>query len=176
VKALQENQHCPVELGCELVGLARSTYYYRHRSQEDAQLEADLRLVSGQHPRYGTRRITHQLRRKPYGYSLNRKHTQRIMRRMGLLRPVKGTKCRTTNSAHPYPRYPNLVEELRVIRPDQVWVSDVTYIRLGQEFVYLAVIMDVFTRAIRGWRLRAYPNNPEARKAIKAQAKWRKAA
>lgn len=116
-------------------------------------MEADLRLVSGQHPTYGTRRITHQLRRKPYGYVINRKHTQRIMRYLGLLRPVKRRKCRTTNSAHPYPRYPNLVEDLVVVRPDQVWVSDVTYIRLGQEFVYLAVIMDVCACAIRGWAL-----------------------
>ena len=59
----------------------------------------------------------------------------------------------TTNSAHPYPRYPNRVEDLLVVRPDQVWVADITYIRLGSGFVYLAVVMDVFTRAIRGWNL-----------------------
>src|SRR6266536_5975606 len=60
---------------------------------------------------------------------------------------------RTADSNHAFPRYPNLVEGLEVVRPDQVWVADITYIRLRQGFVYLAVIMDVFTRAIRGWHL-----------------------
>lgn len=116
-------------------------------------MEADLRLECGQHPTYGTRRITHQLRRTPYGYDINRKHTQQMMRCMGLLRPVRRRKYRTTNSDHPYPRYRNLVEKLFISRPDQVWVSDITYIRLGQGFVFLAVIMDVYTRSIRGWAL-----------------------
>jgi transposase InsO family protein len=84
---------------------------------------------------------------------INRKHTQRIMRYLGLLRPMKRRKCRTTNSLHAFPRYTNLVEGLVVTHPEQVWVSDVTYIRLGQGFVYLAVVMDVHTRAIRGWSL-----------------------
>jgi putative transposase len=153
VKALQEYQHCPVELGCKLVGLARSTYYYRSQHKAEPQLEVDLKLVSGQHPTYGTRRITHQLHRKPFGYTINRKHTQRLMRRLGLLRPVKRRKCRTTNSEHPYPRYENLVQDLVPTQPEQVWVSDITYIRLGQDFVYLAVVMDMYTRAIRGWAL-----------------------
>jgi transposase InsO family protein len=66
---------------------------------------------------------------------------------------VKRTKYRTTNSQHPYPRYPNLMKDMEVIRPEQAWVSDITYIRLGRGFVFLAVIMDVFTRTIRGWNL-----------------------
>lgn len=153
MKAMQEYHQCPVELGCNLVGLSRSTYYYGSQRKEGRQLEVDLQEVSGQHPTYGTRRITHQLRRRPYEYVINRKHTQRMMRQLGLLRPIKRRKYRTTNSAHPYPRYPNLVEGLGVFRPDQVWVSDITYIRLEQEFVFLAVVMDVYTRAIRGWAL-----------------------
>jgi transposase InsO family protein len=71
----------------------------------------------------------------------------------GLLRPEKRRKVRTTNSNHPYPRYQNLVRELEIVYPDQVWVSDITYIRLGAGFVYLAIVMDVFTRTIRGWSL-----------------------
>ena len=62
-------------------------------------------------------------------------------------------KPRTTDSGHAYPRFPNLVEELDVTRPEQVWVADITYIRLRKEFVYLAVLMEVFTRRIRGWHL-----------------------
>lgn len=70
-----------------------------------------------------------------------------------LLRPIKRARKLTTDSQHPYPRYPNRVKDMEITFPDQVWVSDVTYIRLHQEFVYLAIIMDVFTRAIRGWCL-----------------------
>jgi transposase InsO family protein len=62
-------------------------------------------------------------------------------------------KTRTTNSRHAFPRYPNLVKDLKIKRPDQVWVADITYIRLREEFIYLAVLMDVFTRSIRGWHL-----------------------
>ena len=109
--------------------------------------------VAGEFPTYGTRRMTQQLRRAPYGYWINRKRVQRIMRQKGWLRPVKRAKTRTTNSDHPYPRYPNLVGGLVVIHPDQVWVVDITYIRLGQDFIYLAVVLDVFTRGIRGWNL-----------------------
>ena len=65
--------------------------------------------------------------------------------------PTYGT--RTTNSAHAYPRHPNRVKGLAIERPEQVWVSDITYIRLNQEFVYLAVVMDVYTRVIRGWQI-----------------------
>ena len=65
--------------------------------------------------------------------------------------PVR--KTRTTDSGHAFPRYPNLVKDLKIRRPEQVWVADITYIRLHDEFVYLAVVMDVFTRSIRGWHL-----------------------
>ena len=133
--------------------MARSTYYYRSRARDESQIGIDLEQVAGQYPKYGTRRITHQLRRAPYGYQINRKHVQRLMREKKLLRPVKRTKYRTTNSQHPYPRYPNLMKAMEVVRPEQAWVSDITYIRLGRGFVFLAVIMDVFTRTIRGWNL-----------------------
>jgi len=76
-----------------------------------------------------------------------------MMREQRLLRPQKRRRRRTTNSNHPYPRYKNLVKEMEITHPDHVWVSDITYIRLDQDFVYLAVIMDVYTRAIRGWHL-----------------------
>jgi transposase InsO family protein len=72
---------------------------------------------------------------------------------MGLCQKKKRRKFRTTNSQHGYRRYPNLVQGLSIEKIDQVWVADVTYIRLKEEFVYLAIIMDVMTRAIRGWEL-----------------------
>jgi len=143
----------PVELACQLMGLPRSSYYYRSQKDAGQPLKADLEMVAGQHPTYGSRRLTHQLRRKPFGYRVNRKRIQRLMRKMSLLRLVKRRKVRTTDSQHPYLRYPNLVKGLEITRPDQVWVSDITYIRLHNDFVYLAIILDIFTRAVRGWCL-----------------------
>jgi putative transposase len=153
VKILVEQQKLPLKLALNLLDLPRSTYYYQSQRTDESQLETDLNEVAGQFPTYGTRRITQQLRRGPYRYAIGRKRIRRLMRQKGLLRPVKRRKCRTTNSDHPYPRYPNLVKDLEIIYPDQVWVCDITYIRLGKGFVYLAIVMDVFTRAIRGWNL-----------------------
>ena len=152
-QALVDVYGCSVQVACKVTGLAPSTYYYQSQRSEESQVIADLEQEAGRYPVYGSRRLTHQLRRAPYHYCINRKRTQRLMRQKDLLRPVKRKKCRTTDSQHPYPRYPNLVKEVEVVRPEQVWVCDITYVRLGHGFVYLAVIMDVFTRAIRGWSL-----------------------
>ena len=153
VAAVIADQSCSVKMACDSVGLARSMYYYRSHRTDDGQVGTDVEAVAQQFPKYGTRRVTHQLRRAPYHYRINRKQVQRIMRQKKLLRPVKRSTYRTTDSAHPYPRYPNLVTDLKITRPEQVWVCDITYIRLAQGFVFLAIIMDVFTRAIRGWNL-----------------------
>ena len=143
-----------VQSVCEFLDLSRSSYYYQKKEKPEAQqLAADLKLVAGQHPTYGTRRLMHQLRRKPFEYPVNRKHIQRLARQMNLLRPIKHRKVRTTNSQHPYPRYENLVKNLVITYPDQVWVSDITYIRLKNTFIYLAIVLDVFTRSVRGWSL-----------------------
>jgi transposase InsO family protein len=112
-----------------------------------------MERVCRQFVSYGSRRVTQELRRAPYRIIVNRKRIQRLMGQMGLKRTQKPQKHRTTDSQHGFPRYPNRVAGLEVCRPDEVWVSDITYIRLGKGFVYLAVIMDVFTRAIRGWNL-----------------------
>jgi len=153
VNELMAQESCSVKMACETVGIPRSSYYYRSQRGDESQLGADLETVAGQFPKYGTRRMTHQLRRAPYHYRINRKRIQRLMRQKKLLRPVKRARYRTTDSQHPYPRYPNLVAELEVTHPEQVWVCDVTYVRLGKGFVFLAIVMDVFTRAIRGWNL-----------------------
>lgn len=153
VDRLVERFKQPVQLACQLMELPRSSFYYHRQKADESQLEKDLKAVAGKFPTYGSRRLTYQLRRSPYGYAFNRKRIQRLMRRDKLLQPLRRQKRRTTDSNHPYPRYPNLVKDLEVCSPEQVWVSDITYIRLGEGFVYLAIVMDVFTRAIRGWRL-----------------------
>jgi len=152
-RSLSEKHGHAVRAVCEFLELSPSSYYYRSHKELEQPLKADLEMVAGQHPTYGSRRLTHQLRRKPFGYQVNRKRIQRLMRKMGLLRPVKRRKVRTTDSQHPYLRYPNLVKDLQITYPDQVWVSDITYIRLQNDFVYLAIILDVFTRSVRGWCL-----------------------
>jgi putative transposase len=142
-----------IEVVCEVVDLPRSSYYYRSHRQEEGGLVTAIEQLAGQYPTYGTRRIRHQLRRWPYGYLIGRGRARRIMRQKGLLRSGKRRKVGTTNSQHGFRRYSNLVAGLSIIYPDQVWVSDITYIRLGQGHIYLAIVMDVFTRAIRGWKL-----------------------
>ncbi len=141
----------PVRLLCGLLDCPRSSYYYHAQARDEADLERATEDVVAEWPTYGTRRVTAQLRRR--GVSVNRKHIQRLMRQRGWLRKPKARTHQTTDSQHDFPRYPNLVQGLEIVRPDQVWVSDITYIRLERGFVYLAVIMDVFTRNIRGWHL-----------------------
>jgi putative transposase len=153
VRAMKEWYGYSIQEGCQLVDLPRSSYYYVSHKPDESQLEQDLKTVAGQFPRYGSRRLFRQLRRAPYGYSLGRYRMRRLMREHNLLQKVKRKQYKTTNSDHPYPRYANLVQDLEITHPDQVWVCDITYIRLFQEFVFLAVVMDVFTRSIRGWNL-----------------------
>ena len=141
----------PVKLVCETLGYARSLYYRLSRERDDHALMVAIEEIAGTWPTYGYRRITAELHRECW--VVNGKRVRRIMKEMGLVGKTYRNKRRTTNSDHPFPRFANLVQDLEVVRPDQVWVSDITYVRLHREFVYLAVIMDVFTRCIRGWHL-----------------------
>lgn len=141
----------PVKAICAVLTLPRSTFYQRASGAEEAAPRAALLDLAGQYPTYGYRRLTALLKRA--GWRVNHKRVQRLMSEMGLQRPLKRRKRRTTDSQHPFPRYPNRVADLKPSRPDEVWVADITYVRLEREFVYLAVIMDVFTRAVRGWHL-----------------------
>jgi len=145
-------QEYSVDLACQLLGCARSSYYYQPQPVDDSQLSRLIEETAAQWPTYGYRRITAQIRRDKK-IVVNPKRVRRLMAELDLPLKKKNKKRRTTNSEHAYPRYPNLVEGLEIVRPNQVWVSDITYIRLRREFVYLAVIMDVFPRAIRGWHL-----------------------
>ncbi len=141
----------PVTITCEVLKLSRSSFYHRSEDKNDEVLKAKLLQLAVDWPTYGYRRMTHQLRRE--GIHVNHKVILRLMREMGLCQPRRRSEKRTTNSKHPYQRFPNLVTELTIVHPDQVWVADITYVRLNRAFVYLAILMDVFTRAIRGWYL-----------------------
>jgi putative transposase len=150
---VHEQESYPIARLCRLLDLPRSSYYYRPVEKDESELQAAIESVAGQFPTYGSRRVTKQLQRLPYRWHVGRDRIRRLMRLMGLQRPVKRRTYRTTNSRHGFARYPNLVQDLQITHPDQVWVGDITYIRLASEFIFLAVIMDVFTRAIRGWNL-----------------------
>ena len=141
----------PVVDICAVVGLARSTFYHAPSVERDGRLREALSALAAEYPTYGYRRLTVLLCRQ--GWQVNHKRVQRLIRAMGLQRPMKRRTTRTTNSAHPFPRYPNLVREAVAEQPDAIWVADITYVRLERDFVYLAVVMDVFTRAVRGWHL-----------------------
>lgn len=140
-----------VSVVCRVLDMPRSSFYYQPAERNDQALGQAIETVAAEWPTYGYRRVTQQLHRQ--GWTVNHKVVQAKMQAMGLQRPLRRAKRRTTNSQHGYQRFPNLVEGVIVSRPDQVWVADITYIRLQCEFVYLAIVMDVFTRIIRGWHL-----------------------
>jgi len=141
----------PAKTVCEVWEVPRSSHYYTPVEADDTAAKGAILKIAGEWPTYGYRRVTAQLRRD--GQPLNSKVVRRLMKELGLAAKPPVRKVRTTDSDHAWPRYPNLLKGLEVTAPDQAWVADITYIRLLREFVYLAVLMDVFTRSIRGWRL-----------------------
>jgi putative transposase len=137
------------------MGLGRSTYYYcfRKKSMQAKKEEADLRdrieKLVVEFARYGYRRVTYQLRRE--GYKVNHKRVARMMREHSLQCQVKRRWVKTTDSDHGYRIYPNLIKGLKVTGRNQVWVADITYIRILTGFLYLAVVLDLFSRKVIGW-------------------------
>ena len=136
--------------------LPRSSYYYTPtvsvwKDKQDADLRDRIEQIVCEFPGYGYRRVTKQLHRE--GVQVNHKKVLRIMRESSLLCAVKHSYKRTTNSQHPYPRYPNLVKDTIVTGINQVWVADITYIRIATSFVYLAVILDSYSRKAVGYAI-----------------------
>ena len=133
--------------------LARSTYYYRSRRSAAAKTVLQDRIVelSAEFPRYGYRRVTHQLRAE--GLLVNHKAVARIMRQCGLqVRPLRRF-VRTTQSDHQNPIFPNLAQGFNPVRPDQLWVADLTYVAIATGFVYVAVILDAWSRRVIGYAI-----------------------
>lgn len=153
----------PVRRLCDLLAVAPSSYYYQALPDDDLSVLARIEEVLLEFPTYGIRRVTAELQRRRH--PINHKRVQRLMQQNDLIQVAR--RCRnTTDSHHGYPRYPNLLKECRVSRPDQVWCADLTYIQLAQRFVYLAVVLDVFTRSIRGWYLGRYLSSDLALNAL----------
>ncbi len=140
---------------CQLLGVSRS-WYYAHPTA-DALAERDLNLrdaverVTLEFPGYGYRRVTHALQRE--GWTVNHKRVLRVMRQESLLCHLQRRYLVTTDSAHGLPTYPNVLAEVTVSAPNQAWVADITYVRLPTSFVYLACVLDAYSRRCVGWKL-----------------------
>ena len=124
------------------------------RDRVEMQVRDEMQKIAVVFTRYGYRRMTIELQRR--GFAINHKKVLNLMRTDNLLCTLKRFKPITTNSNHNFPVYPNLAKDMIVTTPNQLWVADITYIRLLNEFVYLAVIIDVFSRRCIGWRLDRY--------------------
>lgn len=141
------------------MNMPRSTYYYRAKEPslknriKDTDLLGKIEAVVLEWPRYGYRRVTEELR-ETHKILVNHKRVSRIMQKNSLqCRVKKKWWIQTTDSNHRFRIYPNQIRKLKMKRINQVWVADITYIRLLTEFVYLAVIMDLYSRKIIGWAL-----------------------
>jgi putative transposase len=141
---------------CALAGVSRASYYRRWSASEPACEETGLRdaiqRLALAHRYYGYRRIVALLRRE--GWHANHKRVARIMREDNLLCLRRGVfKPATTDARHSWRIWPNLARHLCPMAPNQLWVADITYVRLAEAFVYLAVILDAFSRKVVGWAL-----------------------
>lgn len=140
---------------CRWLSVGRTWYYTcptaEERAARDVALRDAIERIILELPGYGYRRVTHALRRE--GWVVNHKRVLRVMRQESLLCQLKRQFVVTTDSAHGYPTYPNRLAACVLTAPDQAWVADITYVRLPTTFVYLACVLDAFSRRCVGWKL-----------------------
>jgi len=140
---------------CELAQVSRAGFYRWRRAvtpvADDMELRDDIQRIALEFPYYGWRRVTAELRRR--GWTVNHKRVRRIMREDNLLCLRRRKFVVTTDSDHSRPVYPNLAARLDLNGINQLWIADITYIRLEAEFIYLAVVIDAFSRRVIGWAL-----------------------
>jgi transposase InsO family protein len=145
-----------IERMCQLAQVSRAGFYRSLQAQQPLQEEMEVRAVIQQivlqhRRRYGYRRVTAALRRQ--GLLVNHKRVARLMREDNLLAVQPRAFVVTTDSKHQLEVYLNLAKRMKLTGINQLWVADITYIRLRTEFVYLAVILDAFSRKVVGWEL-----------------------
>jgi transposase InsO family protein len=147
-----------VSQACQVAGLPSSTFYYqpdkqhrKRRDDEDEKLRKQIERIHEQFPGYGYRRVARELDRR--GVQVNTKRVRRVMKKFGL-RPITWrTFVHTTDSGHTLPVYRNLIKNRQVRAMNEVWVADITYIRIQSSFVYLAAILDLYSRRVVGWAI-----------------------
>lgn len=140
---------------CQMTGLSRAGFYRsrtpRQASPVEMEVRDEMQKIAVESPAYGYRRITAELRHR--GFTVNRKRVLRMMRQDNLLCVRRRAFVVTSDSRHNLPVYPNLAGQMEPTAINQLWVADITYIRLRTEFVYLAVVLDAFSRRVIGWAL-----------------------
>lgn len=140
---------------CQIAGVSRAGYYRfllrPQRPQAEMDLRSQIQRIALRWPAYGYRRVQAELRRQ--GWQVNHKHVLRLMRVDNLLCVRRRKFVLTTDSKHGLPIYPNQARGMVLTGIDQLWVADITYIRLQVEFVFLAVVLDAFSRSCVGWAL-----------------------
>jgi len=145
-----------IERMCQLAGVSRAGFYRslqeRAPGEEDMEVRSVIQQIAVEHRRrYGYRRISAELRRR--GMLVNHKRVLRIIREDNLLAVQPRAFVVTTDSDHEFEVYLNLAGRMKLTGMNQLWVADITYIRLKKEFVYLAVVLDSFSRKVVGWAL-----------------------
>lgn len=155
---MKTNHQLSFKKKCQLLGLNRNTAYYqlyysqsKSKELEDLRIKDEIEKIQLEFPYYGYRPITAELKRR--NFFINRKRIQRIMQKYGLMSQIRKLFKSFTNSCHKLPKYPNLIKDLVISTINYVWGADITYIRLKKEFLYLAVIIDFYSRKIKGWAL-----------------------
>jgi transposase InsO family protein len=145
----------PLHRLCRLAHVSRAGYYRwleaRPAVDHDMDLRDEIQRIALEFPSYGRPRVTEELKRR--GWEVGPKRVRRIMREDNLLCLRRRKFVVTTDSNHSRPIYPNLARDMKLTGINQLWVADITYIRLEAEFVYLAVILDAFSRRVIGWAL-----------------------
>ena len=156
VKALQPDYS--VRQICDALGLHRSSLYYQPKNDPfEPVLRKEIEKLSACYPTYGYRRITQLLKR--LGYDVGSTRVARLMKEQNLSVAIKRA-CQTTQSVAGLGQWVNRIENLDICRRNQVWVGDITYVRLKGQFIYVAVLMDVFTRMVRGWQISRHLTQP----------------
>ena len=154
-QAAQAGKGQAVNALCQMTGISRASYYRWRTPPPSIPVEMELRdaiqQVALELPAYGYRRITRELNRR--GFAVNHKHVLRLMRQDNLLCLRRKSFVVTTDSRHSLRVYPNLAGAITPVSVNQLWRADITYIRLRAEFVYLAVVLDAYSRRVIGWAL-----------------------
>jgi putative transposase len=166
-----------IERMVELGGVSRASYYrftedHRQSTNDDMDLRDAIQRIALEWPSYGRPRITAALRRQ--GWKVNPKRVYRLMREDNLLCVRKRKFVVTTDSNHGCKLYRNLASQMSLTGVDQLWMADITYIRLETEFVYLAVVIDAFSRRVIGWALERTLENDLTLAALQMALKLRR--
>ena len=140
-----------VAQGCRLMGIARSTYYGAPAADRDAEIVARIEAICAEFEAYGYRRVTAELRHQ--GQLVNSKRVRRLMRKHGLSPKQRRRYVATTDSDHDEPIFPNLAADMAPDGPNQLWVADITYVAIAAGFVYLAAILDAWSRRVVGYAI-----------------------